>query len=47
MFFYPKDYYQKSVKKGGHFGDGDMELRDRERELNNWLMEQLMEQVKL
>ena len=28
------------VKEMGHFGGGDKELRDRERELNNWLMEQ-------
>lgn len=27
-------------KEMGHFGGGDKELRDRERELNNWLMEQ-------
>ena len=27
-------------KNIGHFGGGDKELRDRERELNNWLMEQ-------
>lgn len=27
-------------KKMGHFDGGDKELRDRERELNNWLMEQ-------
>ena len=27
-------------KEMGHFGGGDNEFRDRERELNNWLMEQ-------
>ncbi len=27
-------------KEMGHFGGGDKEFRDRERELNNWLMEQ-------
>ena len=27
-------------KEMGHFDGGDKELRDRERELNNWLMEQ-------
>ncbi len=27
-------------KETGHFDGGDKELRDRERELNNWLMEQ-------
>ena len=27
-------------KAMGHFDGGDKELRDRERELNNWLMEQ-------
>ena len=27
-------------KEMGHFGGGDAELRDRERDLNNWLMEQ-------
>ena len=27
-------------KEMGHFEGGDKELRDRERELNNWLMEQ-------
>jgi len=27
-------------KEMGHFGGGDKELRDRQRELNNWLMEQ-------
>ena len=27
-------------KEMGHFGSGDKEFRDRERELNNWLMEQ-------
>ena len=27
-------------KEVGHFDDGEKELRDRERELNNWLMEQ-------
>ena len=27
-------------KEMGHFDDGKKELRDRERELNNWLMEQ-------
>ena len=27
-------------KEMGHFGGSDKELRDRERELNNWLMEQ-------
>lgn len=27
-------------KEMGHFDDGEKELRDRERELNNWLMEQ-------
>lgn len=27
-------------KEMGHFGGGDKALRDRERELNNWLMEQ-------
>ena len=27
-------------KELGHFGGGDKELRDREREINNWLMEQ-------
>ncbi|MDE7230948.1 MAG: ABC transporter ATP-binding protein, partial [Oscillospiraceae bacterium] len=27
-------------KEMEHFGGGDKELRDRERELNNWLMEQ-------
>ena len=27
-------------KEMGDFGGGDKELRDRERELNNWLMEQ-------
>ncbi len=27
-------------KEMGHFGNGDKEFRDRERELNNWLIEQ-------